>query len=474
MREEPVSRVHYFDRQFLRTQDFRDEQRYHLDRSRRHRIGQHLWGIVSGLELTVGDGTEPAVLPGLAVDGFGRDLVVAARRPLPAGAFDDKGSEELAVWLVYDRLPGEETPAGYGGCGEDGGESGFYRWVERPQVRLEPPDPAFPDPRRPRSVAEADLDSDPSRTPPDEVARDWPVYLGLLRRDRSDPQSPTYAVDLVGRPYAGLVGAAVRSPWDEGTAMELGGDHGDGPPAFKLTLGGGTGPALSLAADGRLEIGGPLDLDGDLDLDGALEFTSALEGGAGSSRGAEGGETAEGRARAAGEAEEAREEAAQDVRGPQPWRIYRADSEKGFQELRLEMAPGTGRVVIGAWSAEDNAFRPALTVAADGTVTVHGDLIVTGATDLGGGMTDRRLNAEAERLVLTSFTSGVAGSHVLLEEGPPAGEGRTVEGSPRTPKGPQGGGSAPAGGSGSPGGSLASRVAEALARLRPGRAEGGG
>ena len=113
------SRVHYFDDQFLRTQDFSDEQEYHVAAHRRHNIAHHVWGIVVGLELVVEEGAA-FLEPGVGVDGFGRELVVANRRKLPAGAFDDKGSDELEVWLEYDRQSGEVAPEGYAGC--DGAE----------------------------------------------------------------------------------------------------------------------------------------------------------------------------------------------------------------------------------------------------------------------------------------------------------------------------------------------------------------
>jgi hypothetical protein len=52
-------------------------------------------------------------------------------------------------------------------------------------------------------------------------------------------------------------------------------------------------------------------------------------------------------------------------------------------ELRIELpeAGGTdpiGEFVVGYWSAEQEAFAPCLTVAADGNVTVHGNLSVEG------------------------------------------------------------------------------------------------
>ena len=47
-----IVRVRYFDRQFLRPQDFTDEQTYHVAMRRRHNIAGHSWGILHGLALT--------------------------------------------------------------------------------------------------------------------------------------------------------------------------------------------------------------------------------------------------------------------------------------------------------------------------------------------------------------------------------------------------------------------------------------
>src|SRR5262249_54965638 len=98
-----VSRVNYFSRQILRTQDFEDEQAYHLEARRRHNIGQHLWGIVSGLELTADKDGTVYVTPGFAIDGFGRELVLPAGKPIPPSAFDDKLASSLDIWAVYSR-----------------------------------------------------------------------------------------------------------------------------------------------------------------------------------------------------------------------------------------------------------------------------------------------------------------------------------------------------------------------------------
>src|SRR5262245_21890203 len=129
-----IARVHYFERQFLRPEDFTDEQAYHVPMRRRHNIAQHIWGIVHGLELVIEE-DNLFVQPGLAIDGYGRELILAEKQPLPTAAFADKGSDVLDVWLMYDRVGSDQAPQGYAGCGNDPNAL-FYRWQERPLLRL--------------------------------------------------------------------------------------------------------------------------------------------------------------------------------------------------------------------------------------------------------------------------------------------------------------------------------------------------
>src|SRR4029450_10724774 len=100
MSAEATARVQYFDRQYLRTQDFVAEQAYHLAMRRRHNIGHHTWGIVTGLEL-VSDASGLYVRPGFAIDGYGRELILPDRVAIDGQVFLDKGAV-LDVALVYN------------------------------------------------------------------------------------------------------------------------------------------------------------------------------------------------------------------------------------------------------------------------------------------------------------------------------------------------------------------------------------
>jgi hypothetical protein len=412
-----IARVHYFDRQYLRLDEFVDEQAYHLVAHRRHNLAHHHpWGIVGGLELCLDETGRPAVEPGFAVDGYGRDLVLDAAQPVPVTAFDELGSEEIAVWIVYDRFGSDRAPEGYAGCDRSAAAADFYREQERPRIVTDVPDPDAFDPRAPETVPEADRDFGPHRTPPDAVTDDWPVFLGRVTRDAADPSNPTYALDLKDRPYAGAVAASLTAPFDrERPRLLLGGDLGSDTAAFRVMVPGADGgldPALEIDPAGALTAHGEVAVRGDLDLDGGvLEFSVARPAGL---------------------------EPSPDPGAPQPWRIYRHHQEAAEaaavdpvtgteipaqaigEQLRIEAAD-SGEVVIGVFSEDDGAFKPCLTVGSEGTVTVHGNLVVEGS--IAGVIAESNprilsgLSDEARRLVLASFSSGVAGANLFLDRG---------------------------------------------------------
>jgi hypothetical protein len=238
MSDQPITRVHYYDGQYLRLQDFTDEQAYHIGMRRRHNIGGHSWGIVRGLELALedaGNGLGPYVGPGLAVDGYGRELILVKRLKLDLTQFDLNDSEILDVWLTYGRALDSPVAPGYGDCrspGQDPDE--FDRFLENPQPVYEAAD-LNSDRRHHRDIPDDDVAFGPERTPPDDAEVRWPVFVGRVFRQPKSPTSLagyTYQVDPTGRPYAGLVGEWVVAP--SGVAIvQLGAEpppYGANPP----------------------------------------------------------------------------------------------------------------------------------------------------------------------------------------------------------------------------------------------------
>jgi hypothetical protein len=74
-----VKRPNYFTSQLLVEADFNDEQTYHREMRYRHNAGLHTYGVVTGLQITqdASDKTKITVSPGIAVDGYGHEIVLA-------------------------------------------------------------------------------------------------------------------------------------------------------------------------------------------------------------------------------------------------------------------------------------------------------------------------------------------------------------------------------------------------------------
>lgn len=340
-----IERVNYFDQQFLRVQDFEDEQSYQIAMRRRHNISHHSWGIVHGLEPQFVAGAL-WLAPGLAVDGFGRELISDHIQPLPTKLFEDLQADELRVWISYSTRPVEEATGGYALCAET---PRFYRLSEQVRIELLRSNPNST-PRKPASILETDEDFDATRTPPED--RNWPVFLGTVRANYGNPERP-FSIDLAGRAYVGLVGEAVTAP-SGGARVQVGaGDKADVNRFAVFVPATDPKPHLAVEQDGTLTVRGDTTLQGDVSVAGG-----ALEIGVGPAA------------------------------APQPWRLYRVEqidpTGAACSELRIEMQGGSGgdnQVVFGAWSPKENKFKPCLTISDDGTVTVAGNLVVHGKVD---------------------------------------------------------------------------------------------
>lgn len=96
-----AERNSYFDGELLTGDDFRREQRYHVERRRllnRLTIGA---GVVAGLDVSAAAGGALTLSPGLALDGLGREIEVDEPQALPA--------PDGEVWVAYAE---EQTPSG--------------------------------------------------------------------------------------------------------------------------------------------------------------------------------------------------------------------------------------------------------------------------------------------------------------------------------------------------------------------------
>jgi hypothetical protein len=314
---------------------------------------------------------------------------------LRAEAFDDYGSDTLDVWLAYSRLSPDPAPPGWAGCGRPGGEA-FYRWHEMPVIRLERPNASYPDRRRPQAVPDGDLSFSAARTPPDDPREDWPVFLGQITRDRTDPAKPVFSADGSNRPYAGLVGEAVLAPSGK-TIVQIGSEKKQDNVRFAVTIpeaetATDRGPRLAIDKGGDLTLRGDATVHGDLTMSGgALEFEPGTAA----------------------------------VASPSPWKIYHSeDASDGTHELRVEIEDGgTGitQFVVGAFNPDEKKFQECLVVDDSGVVTVKGDLTLEGLLipnhpdpEVQWDIVKAMLTDEAKAFIAGGFLSGIGGASAVL------------------------------------------------------------
>ncbi len=373
-----VTRVRYRERQALRAIDLLDEQAYRLMMRRRHHIGHHGWGIVIGLEL-VFEGGRFVVTPGMAVDGYGRELIVPEPVALPMEICDEPVDifealgENIDVWLLYGRVA--ETPPQRGRY--DCGPGQHSRWREEARLRLTAADTI--NPRRPVEVPDADLDFGPHETPPDDPEREWPIFLGRITRTTTD---------LANRPYVTLVGELIVAPSSR-ARMQVGSELAGDRQRFAVSMPDESDAftnRLTIDGDGKTTLRGNTTLvDGDLIIAEAEARAVPV--------------IASRLARLCGRGEGSTDEdqvwsiafKPMDIAPEEatPWRIYHtiaSENDIPIDQLRLEIGhpgdegdPAKHRLAVGSWSDDESRFQPCLTVDANCTVIIRGDIQVEGS-----------------------------------------------------------------------------------------------
>nr|MDZ8124263.1 hypothetical protein [Nostoc sp. CmiVER01] len=118
-------RLRYFNGQFLNNYDFTDEQKYHIDRQRRHNRLLHTPGIAEGLEIIAEcNSYHIEVLPGTAVDQQGRQIVLATKQVKSLKIF---GCGKVYVVISYHQEPSDIATVG---------ARDETRWHESPKIEI--------------------------------------------------------------------------------------------------------------------------------------------------------------------------------------------------------------------------------------------------------------------------------------------------------------------------------------------------
>ena len=260
---ESIQRVRYVERQALSAENLTAEQYARLSARWRHQVAGHDWGIVYGLAVAA-DARGFTIQTGVAVDGYGRELVLQTPLVFAWTGWDEagrpgKGSKMLFellfpdadestpqsadLWLLWDRQPYLPPMPGR----RQVGPGQHTRWLENPRLRVLPA-AADLDPRKVNEPEGAEDDpcaarapqAGPWDNPPDDPAVEWPVFVGrVIRYEIFAPNTPDPKLDLtVPRPYARLRGEALRAV-SKLAQMQLGG--GPVRSRFSVALKGETG-----------------------------------------------------------------------------------------------------------------------------------------------------------------------------------------------------------------------------------------
>jgi hypothetical protein len=231
-----IQRLRYFDGEYLRSNDFTDEQSYHVAMRRQLNLALHLHGIAYGLEIQQDANSVPpnllffSITTGFAIDQLGREIVVSAPYELSSDNVLSRAGLQTGlneVWIVYTETATGLPAPGYQLCDQPGQNT---RWTESFDVRLRlkgaPPSGTGDDPN-------ADL-------------------KGVMLGHATIADDPTYGwvitkTDMLGRTYVGIRAQSIVTPDQV---------DGDTPHNFtdqKIT----TTPAASAVAPlGYLDIGG--------------------------------------------------------------------------------------------------------------------------------------------------------------------------------------------------------------------------
>ncbi len=106
----PFERNHFFTGKLLTTRDFQDEQSYYRGKGQQHNRYLHGTGVVCGLRVVPGGPRRVVVEPGLALDAWGREIVVPEATPLDLPGPEEAGSRSLFAVLEYCEEPAELMP----------------------------------------------------------------------------------------------------------------------------------------------------------------------------------------------------------------------------------------------------------------------------------------------------------------------------------------------------------------------------
>lgn len=177
-----IERLNYYEREYLRSFDFIAEQNYHIEMRRRLNLALHLWGIVEGLDVKLGEVVQGAppqfyISPGMAIDAYGREVFLFAPYILSE---DDVQRNRItlpgtySLFIAYATDLSTPPSAGFAVCDLP---DQYTRRHESYQIIISNQLDDSVDPKKAKVPSATDeLSDDPAKKP-------WPVRLGSVDID---------------------------------------------------------------------------------------------------------------------------------------------------------------------------------------------------------------------------------------------------------------------------------------------------
>jgi hypothetical protein len=115
-------RINFFKGQLLTDDDFGAEQLYFVGKDQRHNCSVHGTGVICGLGIAGNADGTVTVEPGMALDGFGREIIVPEAHRLDpmlltdedGGTRDPRADGTFLLCLKYREAPDQPTPSATG------------------------------------------------------------------------------------------------------------------------------------------------------------------------------------------------------------------------------------------------------------------------------------------------------------------------------------------------------------------------
>lgn len=138
MNDIAAERPSFFEGEVIGAADLEQIMVYVREQTARHLLGGHTWGIVAGLQLMEQTAPSGAIdvylLPGYAIDGYGRAVVVVNPLRLDVAWFNGQASGPTQVWIRYDQGETRGVRPGFQVCCGD--NDAFSRVAESYEIEV--------------------------------------------------------------------------------------------------------------------------------------------------------------------------------------------------------------------------------------------------------------------------------------------------------------------------------------------------